>query len=44
MSANEIDISKKTEELSLVESLQKNPMMTHFDKIKTYSKLYELYD
>jgi ParB family chromosome partitioning protein len=34
--------TQKAEELSLVENVQRNPM-TNSDKIKTYSKLYEVY-
>lgn len=38
-----VDVStQKAEELSLVENVQRNPM-TNSDKIKTYSKLYEVY-
>jgi len=35
--------SQKAEELSLVENVQRNPM-TNSDKVKTYSKLYEVYN
>jgi len=39
-----VDVStQKAEELSLVENVQRNPM-TNSDKIKTYSKLYEVYN
>jgi ParB family chromosome partitioning protein len=35
--------SQKAEELSLVENVQRN-QMTNYDKIKTYSKLYSVYN
>ena len=39
-----VDVStQKAEELSLVENVQRNPM-TNSDKIKTYSKLYTVYN
>jgi ParB/RepB/Spo0J family partition protein len=39
-----VDVStQKAEELSLVENVQRNPM-TNSDKVKTYSKLYEVYN
>jgi ParB family chromosome partitioning protein len=39
-----VDVStQKAEELSLVENVQRNPM-TYVDKIKTYSKLYNVYN
>ena len=39
-----VDVStQKAEELSLVENVQRNPM-TNSDKIKTYSKLYDVYN
>jgi len=44
ISCNIVDVStQKAEELSLVENVQRNPM-TNSDKIKTYSKLYEVYN
>jgi len=39
-----VDVStQKAEEMSLVENVQRNPM-TNSDKIKTYTKLYNVYD
>jgi ParB family chromosome partitioning protein len=39
-----VDVStQKAEELSLVENIQRNPM-TNSDKIKTYNKLYNVYN
>jgi ParB family chromosome partitioning protein len=39
-----VDVStQKAEELSLVENIQRNPM-TNSDKIKTYTKLWNVYD
>ncbi len=39
-----VDVStQKAEELSLVENIQRNPM-TNSDKIKTYTKLYNVYN
>ena len=39
-----VDVStQKAEEMSLVENIQRNPM-TNSDKIKTYTKLYNVYD
>jgi len=35
--------TQKAEELSLVENVQRNPM-TNSDKVKTYSKLYKVYN
>ena len=35
--------TQKAEELSLVENIQRNPM-TNSDKVKSYSKLYEVYN
>lgn len=35
--------TQKAEELSLVENVQRNPM-TNSDKVKTYSKLFEVYN
>lgn len=44
ISCNIVDVSsQKAEELSLVENVQRNPM-TNSDKVKIYSKLYEIYD
>jgi ParB family chromosome partitioning protein len=44
ISCNIIDVdSQKAEELSLVENVQRNPM-TNSDKVKIYSKLYEIYN
>ena len=44
ISCNIIDVdSQKAEELSLVENVQRNPM-TNGDKVKIYSKLYEIYN
>ncbi len=41
---NILDVSsQKAEELSLVENVQRN-QMTNFDKIKTYAKLFEVYE
>ena len=41
---NIVDVTRqKAEEISLVENVQRNPM-TNSDKIKTYSKLYEVYN
>jgi len=41
---NIVDVSRqKAEEISLVENVQRNPM-TNSDKIKTYSKLYMVYN
>lgn len=41
---NIVDVStQKAEELSLVENIQRNPM-TNSDKIKTYTKLYNVYN
>lgn len=39
-----VDVStQKAQEMSLVENIQRNPM-TNSDKIKTYTKLYNVYD
>lgn len=44
ISCNVLDVStQKAEELSLVENIQRNPM-TNVDKIKSYSKLYNVYN
>ena len=44
ISCNIVDVSsQKAEELSLVENVQRNPM-TNSDKVKIYSKLYEIYN
>ena len=44
ISCSIIDVdSQKAEELSLVENVQRNPM-TNSDKVKIYSKLYEIYN
>jgi len=44
ISCNIIDVdSQKAEELSLVENVQRNPM-TNSDKVRIYSKLYEIYN
>ena len=41
---NIVDVTRqKAEEISLVENVQRNPM-TNSDKIKTYSKLYQVYN
>lgn len=41
---NILDVDdQKAEEISLVENVQRNQMTT-FDKVKSYSKLYEVYD
>jgi len=44
MESTEIDISQKTEEQHVIENIQSNVMMSHCDKIKSYKKLYEMYD
>lgn len=44
ISCNILTVStQKAEELSLVENIQRNPM-TNSDKIKTYSKLFQVYN
>ena len=44
ISCNIVDVtSQKAQELSLVENVQRNPM-TNSDKVKIYSKLYEIYN
>ena len=44
ISCSIIDVSsQKAEEISLVEDVQRNPM-TNSDKVKIYSKLYEIYN
>lgn len=44
ISCSIVDVSsQKAEELSLVENVQRNPM-TNSDKVKIYSKLYEIYN
>lgn len=44
ISCNVLEVStQKAEELSLVENIQRNPM-TNVDKIKSYSKLYNVYN
>jgi len=44
VSCSIVDVTtQKAEELSLVENVQRNPM-TNSDKIKTYSKLFEVYN
>lgn len=44
ISCNIVDVSsQKAEELSLVENVQRNPM-TNSDKVKIYSKLFEIYN
>jgi ParB family chromosome partitioning protein len=44
ISCSIIDVtSQKAEEISLVENVQRNPM-TNSDKVKIYSKLYEIYN
>ena len=44
ISCSIIDVdSQKAEELSLVENVQRNPM-TNSDKLKIYSKLYDIYN
>jgi len=44
ISCSIVDVTtQKAEELSLVENVQRNPM-TYSDKVKTYAKLYEVYN
>ena len=44
ISCSLVDVStQKAEELSLVENVQRNPM-TNSDKVKTYSRLFEVYN
>jgi len=44
ISCSIVDVSsQKAEELSLVENVQRNPM-TNSDKVKIYSKLFEIYN